>query len=241
MKRFMILILLVCFAFAQYSSQGESGGAPEAFSGMLMVNKSAPESVSLTDTFTVVIMITNNGPATAQVTIREAIGNIEPVDIVPAISDIQDESLTVAYPPLMTWNLEVPAAGAVSVSYKAKPKTVGTISIGPTEVIAGNSKFLSNGLFIRVECTSSPECDESIGETPLTCPDKCGGNAEAAVPEAPQMDDIPTDPYVQPADPASIPPDQRDMEEKTGQMLLVGIAILLVAAVAAYLLVLKKK
>jgi hypothetical protein len=242
MRFYILLLLLVSLSFAQYSTQGGSGSIPEKFTGTLIVNKTAPASVNLTDTFTVKLKVTNPGSSQVSAIVTEALGNVEPVSPIPNITDIEDESLHAAYPPILTWSLNIPAAGSASVQYTVKPKTVGMLSIGPTEVIVSGAKFFSNSLLVSVECTSASTCDDTIGETPLNCPSKCGGSANTTPPQAPNLTVIPTDPIEGPlSDPKSTPPPKEEIDEKTGQMILVGLIVLLVIAAAAYFVFFRKK
>ena len=103
------------------------------------------------------------------------------------------------------------------------------------------AKFFSNSLVVAVNCTDSPTCDETIGETPLNCPDKCGGSANVTPPMAPDLVYIPTEEYIMPSDPQGIPPSESEINEKTGQMVLVGVVILAVVAALAYFFYFRKK
>jgi hypothetical protein len=242
MKLYILLLLLVSLSFAQYSTQGGSGSVPDAFSGTLLVTKSAPASVNLTDIFTVTIEITNQGNSAVSAMVQESLGNVEPISPIPNITEIEDETLHAAYPPTLMWSLNIPAGGSASVDYKVKPKTVGTISFGPTEVVVSGAKFFSNSVQVNVECTASSTCDDSIGESPLTCPNKCGGDPNVPPPEAPNLTEIPTDPIDGPvADPESTPASQSEIDEKQGQMILVGVIILIILAALAYFFYFKKK
>lgn len=242
MKLYIILLLIISLTFAQYSSQGSSGSVPDAFTGTLEVIKSAPESVSFGEQFDVTILVTNQGSQSVDGIVREFFGNVEPVKPLPTIANIENESYLAATPPVLTFNLSLAPGASETFTYTVKPKSVGLLSIGPSEVVVSGAKFFSNSLIIQVNCTSSLSCDETIGETPLNCPDKCGGNASIAPPVAPELLEIPTDPIDGPiADPMSTPPPQNQLNEKTGQMMIVGAVILILLAAGVYFFYFRKK
>jgi len=242
MRVYILLLLLVSFAFAQYSAQGESGTAPTPFSGTLLVNKTGPASVNFSDAFTIKISVTNQDTSAASVVITEYLGNVEPVSPQPTVAYIENESYHAAVPPKLTWSASIPAGQTYSVNYSVKPRTVGTISFGPTEVVVSGSKFFSNSLFVQVECTSGTTCDDSIGETPLNCPEKCGGSANETPMAAPNLTEIYTPNYTEPADPLNELPSQDELNEKQGLMIISGVVLLLViAGIAYYFLYYKKK
>lgn len=243
MRLYIILLLLVSLTFAQSSTQGASGTMPEPFTGTLIVEKSAPESVSMGQAFDITILVTNQGSQSAQGFVYEYLGNVEPVSPIPKYAEIENESILAAVPPVIIFNLSMSPGTSETFEYTVKPKSVGALSIGPTQVIVPGAKFLSNSLVVQVNCTESASCDESIGETPTNCPSKCGGSANVTPPEAPELAVIPTAEYVPPSDPKSEPPPQSEIDQvQQGQMMLIGAIILIViAAVVYYFYFMKKK
>jgi len=237
----VFLLLFSTVSFAQYSVANSSGGAPDKFTGTLTVNKTGPENASLTETITITIDIENPGSASTNAYVVEYLGNVVPVDPIPTMSNISNESMLAASPPMLVWNVTVPAGGTASVNYKIKPKTVGVLSIGPTQVIVSGAKFFSKSLQVNIACTAASSCNETAGETPLTCPAKCGLNASETAPSAPNLTEIATAEYKPVSDPKSVPLDQSKVDEINRILMIIGIVILLIVAGAAYMLFLRKK
>ncbi len=235
MKKLLILLLVSSLLFCQYSTEGAPGSMPEKMDGVLVVEKSAPERVSVDEEFQVVIGISNPTSSDVEVWVKEYLSNVEPIEPIPEKTVIEDESMLAATPPKLTWEIVVPAGGETSVEYTVKPKTVGTLSIGPTSVRAGSNEFFSNSVLVKVGCSPSPTCDESIGETPLTCPSKCApveGNITPS--EAPELEIIPSEDYVPPEEPEMAPPDEEDLFGKQIQMAII-ILVILAIAIGLYL------
>ena len=195
------LLFISAFSFAA-EVQSTSGGPPAKFTGTLDVVKTAPESASMGEEFTVSIFVTNKGSSSVDAYIVEYLGNVEAVSPQPTVANVTD--IDAAHPPELTWKVTLAPGAAQSVEYKIKPKTVGPLSIGPTSVVVPGGKFFSNPLTVSVACSTSPGCDDSIGETPLTCPDKCGGSPDAEPEAAPELQVIPTPAYKAPADPMNV-------------------------------------
>jgi hypothetical protein len=236
-----LLFALSSLSFAQYTIANSSGSIPDKFSGTLLVTKSGPTNASITDMITISIEIKNTGSASAKAYVVEYLGNVVPVDPLPILSNISNESMLAAAPPRLEWDVDLPAGGSASVNYKVKPKTVGPLSFGPTQVFVSGGKFYSNSLQIDVICTASASCDESAGETPLTCPTKCGLGANVTPPSAPELAEIPTPEYKPLVDPLNVPLDPEKAGGITNMMILIAVIILAIIAGAVYFLFLRKK
>jgi LPXTG-motif cell wall-anchored protein len=226
LKQLALAFLLLCLLHAQDSSVSYP---EQPFTGQLEVMKYAPLSVNVTDEFPVTITVKNNGSSQVSVTINEYLGNVDPVDPLPNYTDVQGDELA-AQPPHLRWELSVGPGESQSVVYHVRPKTVGILSFGPTEVLFPGGKAFSNSLEVNVECSSAPGCNERIGETPLSCPDKCGGDPNSTASVPPELKPIQT-PYISQAPKA---PEQQD-----NLLLYAGIA--LIALIALYLLFRRKK
>ncbi|MBI5227619.1 hypothetical protein HY988_03465 [Candidatus Micrarchaeota archaeon] len=202
------VLLLTGISFASVTVESTSGGPPPKVNGILQVVKTAPENVALGEQFNVDIVITNLGKDSVNATVQESLGNVEPISDVPIYSDPESD-VYAAEPPKLIWVVNIAPGATQTISYTVKPISVGVISMGPTSVFVSGSKFFSNSLFVNVECSSSPTCDPKIGEGPLTCPAKCGGNISVAPPAAPEQQLIPTPPVNDPVkNPESVVTDE---------------------------------
>ncbi|MBD3210037.1 hypothetical protein GF318_01505 [Candidatus Micrarchaeota archaeon] len=233
MRLLMVLLVASCLAFAQ-STEGSSGTAPDMFQGELAVEKTAPENVGLNGTFSVRINIANQENSGISAVVTEYLGNVEPVSPLPNYTQIANETMYAAAPPTLTWSVDIPAGGNASIVYSVKPRSVGPLSIGPTSVAVQGTTFFSNSLIVHVACTSSPVCNESIGETPLTCPEKCG-HANMTPPRAPELESIPTPEYI-PPEPEEITAGPGETGEESGETILVVAAVVAVLVLVIYLL-----
>jgi hypothetical protein len=230
MLKFLLPLLLLSIVFAEDIT---TVVYPEQkFAGELTVVKSAPQSVNLTDEFTVTITVTNKGSESVSAVVQEFLGNVMPVEPQPAYTNVENESDLVAQPPLLSWNISIAPAESKTISYTIKPKTVGPLYLSSTEVHVTGGKFVSNPLTVIVECSSSPGCDEKIGETPLSCPDKCGGDPNATAPDAPALKPIPT---------PSVPFNALDLPRQKEDVPMWLIAIIIVIVLAAMFFVFLKK
>ncbi|MBI5047151.1 hypothetical protein HZC07_05495, partial [Candidatus Micrarchaeota archaeon] len=241
----VVVLLLTAFCFASVTTESTSGSAPPKFNGILKVVKSAPQNVSLNQPFNVSIAITNLGSTPVTVYVVESLGNVVPIDPLPSYSN--PGNYYAAEPPSISWVINVTPGSTQTLSYKIKPMNVGEISIGPTEVLVSGGKFFSNSLFVDVLCTFSPTCDSTIGEGPLTCPAKCGGNASRPPLAAPQQKLIPTAPInTPPKNPEAVitEADKLQLQEysnnQNNEYLIIAAATILIVIVI-YLLFLRKK
>lgn len=237
------ILLLSAFSFAA-EVQNSSGGALPKFAGTLEVVKTAPESVNIGDEFTVRISITNKGSAAVDAYIAEYMANVKAVSPQPTRANISN--IDAAQPPVLTWKITLAPGATQSVEYKAKPMAAGPLAIGPTSVFVPGGKFFSNPVTISVACSASPVCDEALGETPFTCPGKCGGSPSAEPLSAPESKIIPTPEYKAPSDPKAVVSEQErksDEKEKSGLNMVYGgvAAVLLVALAGAYFLFFRPK
>ena len=196
---FVVFCMLLTSAFALDATVTYPG---KHFDGAISVAKSAPSMVGVSDEFTIIIEITNGGNSTVEMEVTEFLPNVEPVDPLPNYTEVEDESDLIVQAPRLSWLVELAPGQSRTLLYRVKALTVGTIAFGPTEVLVPGGKFYSNGLLVDVECSPSPSCDESIGETPTNCPDKCGGNANATAPQAPPLQKIDTPAYAGPVETA---------------------------------------
>ncbi|MBI5047279.1 hypothetical protein HZC07_06135 [Candidatus Micrarchaeota archaeon] len=190
----LFFVLLLSFSFAYTTGSSGASAPTEKFLGILQVNKSAPATANIGDTIEVSIVITNPTTQPASLYVKESLGNVDPVDPQPTYTNVPNGSYG-AEPPALSWQLNVSAGAEKTITYKIKPKTVGSLAIGPTQVfVNGGGKFYSNSLEITVVCSSSASCNEAYGETPLTCPNKCGGSANVTPSEPPTLQVIPSAP-----------------------------------------------
>jgi hypothetical protein len=176
--------------------------------------------------------------------VEEDLGNVEAVNPQPTYSNITEGFY--ARPPYLSWAVDIAPGETKTLTYTIKPKTVGLLTIGPTKAYAGGGTFYSNSLMIDVACTSSSTCDERVGETPLSCPAKCAA-ANATGETAPTFTPQPVAsapvglPDVK-ANLAEISAEEKKSgDEKNGQLLMIGAAVLVVLiAIAGYFLLIRK-
>ncbi len=244
MRNFILAILLITISFASVTVQSTNESAPKKFDGVLKVMKTAPSDVSLYEEFNVNIEISNIGTEVVSATVEESLGNVEPISPEPIYSE--PGNYYAAQPPKLVWQIELAPGATQTISYRVKSLTVGEISIGPTAVYVNGGKFFSNSIFVNVGCTTSGTCDSKIGETPLTCPEKCGGDA-SIVPIAPKQEIIPTPAIDGPVkNPESVitDEDRAQLQEYNDKMnmgyLIIG-AIIVIVIVGTYFLFLRKK
>ncbi|MEW6035981.1 MAG: hypothetical protein AB1529_05185 [Candidatus Micrarchaeota archaeon] len=189
LKGLLLAFLLLSMVFSEDVATTTYPG--QKFAGELEVAKSAPERINVTDQLTVTITLTNKGPEEVSAVVQEYLGNVIPLEPQPFYTDVENESELVVQPPLLSWNVSIAPDETETISYTVMPKTVGPIYLSSTEVYVPGGRFLSNPLSVMVECSGYPGCDERLGETPLSCPDKCGGDPNATV-DAPQLEQIPS-------------------------------------------------
>ncbi|GEM_PF-3597187 len=230
------LVLLAGFCFAE-TVASETTTPPEPFTGSLEVVKTGPEAVTIEEQFDITIKVTNTGSTPTEIYVVEAVV-ATPISPKPELFDTVDQDYHAAVPPSLTWSSPLAPDTSKTFTYTIKAATVGELSIGPTVVTVPGAKFYSNSLLIDVPCTDKPECDESIGETPITCPEKCGGDPESPPPQAPEQEVIPTpDIGKVPKGPNSPPtPDEQQTIAEKGNLLLVAYAViaLIILGIAYY-------
>jgi len=243
MKTLRILLAIV-FACVLLHAAENITLPPSGSAAMLELNKSAQPSAVLGETITVTLEIRNGGASAVSVVVQDDLGNVDPVNPQPIYANISEDLL--ARPPYLTWSVNLGPGGSEILSYTVKPKTVGPLSMGPARAYAGGKVFHSNSLFIDVACSDSPECDESVGETPLTCPAKCAAaNASGDTTPDFQPQPVPSEP-IGPVDAnarmAEVTAEEKKADdEKNGQLLLIGGVAVVLIAVAAYFLFMRKK
>ena len=246
MKTTSILLGLVLLCATLYAASSTVTPPQGNFSGTLMVQKTAPNSASLDETITITITIQNSGSSAVEAYVEEGLGNAAPVGVTPTYANIEGDFYA-ARSPYLSWTVNIAAGQTQTITYQIRPNTVGPLGIGPTSVWVGNKVFYSNSLEIDVACSASPSCDESIGETPLTCPSKCAG-ANATGETAPTFQPVPTSPppitiLNESTGMQEVADEEKRMnDEKNSQlyMFLGVVAIIIIAAAAAYWVFRKK-
>lgn len=242
-----IVLFAVVFACAMLYAESSDAYPPGAGGTvMLELTKSAQPTAALGDTITVTIEVKNKGSSAVSALVEESLGNVDPVSPQPKYANISGD-VYAAFPPYLSWDVNLTAGGSTTLTYKIKPKTVGPLSIGPTRAYAGGRAFSSNSVMIQVACSSAPTCDESIGETPLTCPAKCAA-ANATGETAPNFTPQPV-----PSAPVTVPDAQAKLaevsaeekkyeDEKNNWLLMIGAGVVIVIlAIAGYFMLIRKK
>lgn len=241
------LFVFVFFWSASFAAIANSSGSSPVSSDDLVfeVEKSTSSlAVNLNSSFTVTITVKNLGSSESSFLIRESASNFEMVDPRPRESSTPSDDILAVRPPSYDWTISIPANSEKSITYSAKAKTVGSLTIGPTEVFSSSKKVLSNVLILTVACSSSTTCDEALGETPFTCPEKCASQNVSdsdLVPQAPDLASIPSA-----AANDSIPTSTRLNQDSPIPFerilpFVLGAIVLVVLALATYFFVLKKK
>ena len=243
----LILLLLFGAVFASaYTVMNSSGtGVTQIAQPTIQVIKNSSENGTLGQDITIQITVKNIGSSNVDGYVIEEVGNYDVVGHEVQRINIANESMLAARAPQIIWNLSINAGETKVFSYTIRPKTVGLLTIGPTEVVSANSAFRSNSLIISIACSDGNACDERLGETPLTCPMKCGGNATVAPADAPNLSYIPT-PAIsnQIPTPTSQQPPKADVDrvEMMTNLLYGGIVVLvLVFAFVIYKKLANKK
>jgi hypothetical protein len=239
-----VFVFLWSASFA--TTANSSGSAPASGADLVFeVEKSVSSlTVPLDSPFTVTITVKNLGSSESSFLIRESASNFEMVDPLPKEYSTPSDDILAVRPPSYDWTISIPANSEKSVTYRAKAKTVGSFTIGPTEVFSSSKKVLSNALILTVACSLSSSCDESLGENRFTCPQKCGAqniSENDSIPQAPDLALIPS-----PTANDSIPTSTRLSENTpipTERILpfVLGAIVLVVLALAIYFFVIKKK
>lgn len=228
-----MLIFLAVFAMLATSAFALDGTVTypaQPYGGSILLNKSAPDMVAVDEEFNVTIRINNTGDGMASVVVDEFLPNVEPIDPLPEYTDVKNDSDLIVQPPRLSWSFDLMAGQSRTLVYTVKPMAVGTIAFGPTELSVPGGKFYSNGLLVDVGCSPSPGCNESIGETALSCPEKCGLGPNATTPEPPEAKPIPTPAYAGP----------EEAVQETDYTLAIA-AIVVIAALGMYLILRRRR
>jgi len=239
------ILLAVLLACAMLYAESSIAYPPAEGAALLELNKSAPLNASLGETITVSIEVRNPGASAVSAVVVEYLGNVEPVSPQPTYANISEE-IYAAYPPYLSWDVNISPGGSETLTYTIKPKTVGPLSIGPARAYAGGMAFYSNPLTVWVACSDSPTCDGNIGENPLTCPAKCAAaGADGSTTPDFQPAPFPSEP-IGPIDAnarmAEVAAEEKKADdERNGQMLMIGAVVVVLAAVAGYFLFMRKK
>ena len=236
---FLFAVFVLCLmsvACAQYTTGSTNVTPPTKVNASIEVSKTGPETANVGDVFEIAITVNNPNIGAVTAYVQEYLGNVDPVDPLPNYTEISNESILAAQAPSLTWVVDIPAGSSKLISYKVKAKSVGQLSIGPTSVYVSGMKFYSKPLIVNVLCSQKEGCDESIGETPLTCPDKCGGSVNETVAVPPVLEVIPTPAISGPdVNAAKKPPSQAEIDEKTKPMLIIYAIIAIVILGFAFL------
>jgi len=182
----LLLLAGACFADVPPPPEASSYGSQPTGKAELIVVKTGPSEITIGENINVMISITNEGLAPVNATVTEYLANVNPVD--PATAnyiDYNSSQGTAVLPPYYFWDVELQAGGKHDINYTIAAKTVGVLSIGPTDVYAGGMKFRSNSVTVNVLCDENGVCDTSIGETHLTCPSDCAAPPEEDMTPAP--------------------------------------------------------
>jgi len=247
MNKFCVLFgfILLCATF--YAGNSTVVKPQGNFSGTLTVSQFTDTNITaMGQIITLTISILNNANEAASAYVEQGLGNVEPVSPLPTFTNITDDYIG-ARSPYISWTVDIAAGETKDVTYQIKPKTVGPLSIGPAAVWVGNKVFYSNSLIIKVACSNTSICDESIGETPLTCPSKCAAsNATGNTTPDFQPVLIPTSPIPVPnasAQVEEIAAQEKQLTDEANNKLLMwagGIVLVIGLIVAVYFLFFRK-
>lgn len=239
---FIFVFSLVSFA----ATANSSGSAPSVGAGLVFEVEKSVSSVNVTldSPFTVTIKVKNLDSAESSFIIRESASNFQMVDPVPKEYSTPSDDILAVRPPSYDWSISIPANSEKSVTYSARAKMVGSLTIGPTEVISPSKKVLSNALVLNVACTSSNRCEDSLGENGFTCPQKCSSqnlseNDSISPPSAPEISWIQSSPANDSV--SSSKGASEDVPIPFERILPFALGALAVVALLVYFFVLKKK
>ena len=169
----VVLVLLLSTAAAVETIGSDIEVTPIKLSVSKSVDKS---TLAFGETVATTILIKNLRENPVDVHVKEYIGAFDVVSEQEIYSPRWPHE---DYPPeillsSIVWDKTVPAFGEVKLEYKLKPRSVGLVVLPPTGVEVPFHLFESDSLDIHVGCSTEPGCNPKIGETILTCPEKCG-------------------------------------------------------------------
>ena len=144
---------------------------PVALDDKIVLVKHGPAEVAFDEIFSISINVTNTGSETKSVTIIESAAALEIIEPLPVFMEVP-AGIYAARPPEISWTITVPAGATETLVYKAKPRHVGHLSVGPTVAHADGMQYYSDTLSIFVRCAGGA-CNPAIGENHLICPEKC--------------------------------------------------------------------
>jgi hypothetical protein len=209
------------------------------------VEKSVSSSiVSLDSPFVVTITVKNLGSSESSFLIRESASNFDMIDPLPKEYSTPSDDILAVRPPSYDWTISIAANSEKSVTYRAKAKTVGSLTIGPSEVFSSSKKVLSNALIVSIPCSSSSACDESLGENQFTCPQKCATanvSENDSAPQAPDLAPISSAPVNNSTPTATRLSEDVPVPFERILPFVLGAIVLVALALAIYFFVIKKK
>ena len=227
-------------------SVGSSMGMHNATndSAMAIIEKTSSDlSPAVGSIFTITIKVKNTGTTSTTFLVRESAGSFDMVAPKAHVYETPDDNIYAVRAPAYDWTIQVAPNEEKSVSYTAKARLVGELVIGQTEVFAGNKKFYSNSLSLSIPCSSSVSCDESLGETQFTCPDKCGTNETINETVAPELVPISTPPVTDtiptPARLSEKPPESLS-NQKFLPAIIIAVVVLILVGLGYYFFIRKK-
>jgi hypothetical protein len=183
LKRMPIWIIpLLIFSLSSFSVAYASVETTTETVGDLTLRRTVPESVYVGQEVWIVLEIENNGGQDLTLSLVEKLGEAE-------FDKTQAKSIQVSdpghggIPPSESqvglslwyyeWKIELPAGESATLAYWILPTMPGTYVISPAEINIGSEVFQAKSCSIDVMCKANAQCDVSLGENVLTCPEDC--------------------------------------------------------------------
>jgi len=126
-----------------------------------------PEQIKLGEILEVSIIIKNLGDEEIQVTVKELVGDADPINP-PELEKIQipDDCRFCIAPPFYSWSLTLNPGETKTITYKIKPKSSGDFLFSPTTVtVMAGETYYSDTAKTIVRCNQNNLCE--LGRLPF--------------------------------------------------------------------------
>jgi len=146
----------------------------------LEVTKDSENKINFGENLEVNIYIENLENSEINLTVKEFIGNADPIDPTSFISSSDESEYEFSYgPPYYLWEIKINSSSTYTIKYIIKPTIFGTFSLSPTQVETSSGEiFFSNSLNIEVVPEKNGICEPEIGENYITNPDDCPSGSD---------------------------------------------------------------
>ncbi|MBU0758215.1 MAG: hypothetical protein KKF44_09160 [Nanoarchaeota archaeon] len=138
------------------------------------IEKKVTEIILFGDYLKVDISITSMFNEKKDVRVVEQISDAEPVEPLELFNTPSTQGFIAARAPQYVWEFELDPLEKKNIYYIVKPNSLGTYTVGATEIYIDSKVYYSDVMTVMVKCIANGKC--ATPENSLNCPEDCSSS-----------------------------------------------------------------